>query len=151
MIKIHSGKRGKYNNAKCGKFFPTHPEKYKGSTIPEFKSSLELRMMQYLDKNPSIIAWQYEPKAIMYYDRTFSPPKPRRYFIDFIATVRSGPVTKNVWLEVKPLCEATKPKNQKNVQANLLWIRNNCKWQAAEQLAKSKGCEFHVITEEQLN
>jgi len=131
MVQVHSGKRGKYSNAATGKFFPMHPEKYSGSQIPVYKSGLEHRMMMYLDKSPAIVSWNYEPKPIRYIDRTCFPPKVRRYFIDFQAVVKSGPTTKIVWLEVKPTCEAQKPKNPKNVNANILWIRNNCKWQAA--------------------
>ena len=151
MVQVHLGKRGKYCNAATGRFFPLHPEKYTGTQVPIFKSSLEKRMMQYLDRSPSIVSWNYEPKPIHYIDKTSCPPKVRRYFVDFQAVVKSGPVMKTVWLEVKPLCEATKPTNPKNVRANILWIKNNCKWQAASQIAKSKGYEFHIITEEQLN
>lgn len=150
-VKVNSGKRGRYNNAATGHFFPTHPEKYKGSTAPEFKSGLELRMMQYLDKNPSIVSWSYEPKPIKYIDKTCNPPKVRRYFIDFVAVIKQGMVQKTVWLEVKPYCESHKPANPKNVAANLLWLKNSCKWSAASQLAKSHGYEFHVITEKELN
>jgi hypothetical protein len=38
MIRItDKNKRGKYNNAHFGKFKPTHPEKFKGCYIPEYK------------------------------------------------------------------------------------------------------------------
>lgn len=47
-------------------------------------------MMQYLDKNPAIVKWNYESKVIKYFDKTSNPPKPRRYFIDFTAIVKSG-------------------------------------------------------------
>lgn len=151
MVQIHSGKRGRYNNAHTGKFFPLHPEKYQGTSVPIYKSGLELRMMQYLDKNPAIIKWSYEPKAIKYVDKSSSPPIVRRYFIDFTAIVKQGPICKTVWLEVKPYSESIKPTNTKNTKAMLLWLKNTSKWQAAEQLAKSKGYEFHVITEKQLN
>lgn len=151
MVKVHSGRRGKYNNAATGTFFPQHPEKYKGSAAPIFKSSLELRMMQYLDKSPSIASWTYEPKAIRYVDKSTCPPKVRRYFIDFVAVVKQGPIQKTVWLEVKPYCESRPPKSKENAAANLLWLKNSSKWSAASQLAKSKGFEFHVITEKELN
>ena len=131
MVQVHIGKRGKYANAETGRYFPIHPEKYKGSQLPVFKSGLERRMMLYLDRNSNVLSWSYEPKAIKYIDKTSRPLKVRRYFIDFVAVVKAGPLTKTVWLEVKPLCEATPPKNPENVNASLLWIKNNCKWQAA--------------------
>ena len=130
-VQIHSGRRGKYNNAATGKFFPSHPEKYCGTSAIIFKSSLELKMMRYLDKNPAIIKWSYEPKAIRYVDKSTIPAQVRRYYIDFTATIRQGPIQKTVWLEVKPYCEAHKPANTKNEAANLLWIKNSCKLAAA--------------------
>lgn len=151
MIQIHSGKRGKYNNAATGKFFPLYPEKYQGHTIPIYKSALELRMMQYLDKNPAVIKWSYETKIIKYLDKSVNPPKLSRYFIDFIAVIKCGLIQKTVWLEVKPYCESIAPKNKKNINAQLLWLKNQSKWQAAQQLAKLSGSEFHIITEKQLN
>lgn len=150
MIAVHEN-RGKYQNAQTGHYFPLHPEKYQGHELPIYKSGLELRMMQYLDKNPAIVKWNYESKVIKYFDKTSTPPKPRRYFIDFTAIVKSGIVQKVVWLEVKPYAESVQPKNSKNVKAQLLWIKNQSKWNAARLLAKSQGAEFHVITEQQLN
>ena len=149
MIKVHQGHRGKYNAAKTGKFFPMNPGKYKGSYPLIFKSSLEYRAMRYLDQNPSIIAWSYEPTSIKYLDRTSN--KVRRYYIDFMAVVKQGLIQKTVWIEVKPYCECHEPKNKKNLLAMQTWLTNKCKWQAASQLAKSQGIEFHVINETQLN
>lgn len=149
MIKVaNNKKRGKYSNAKTGKYIPLNPQKYMGSELPVFKSSLEQRMMMYLDKNTNILQWSYEPTSIKYFDK--SRNKVRRYYIDFTAVVKAGLVTKKVWLEIKPECETIKPKNPNNIKANLTYLTNCCKWEAAEKLAKSRGFEFHLITEKQL-
>ena len=148
MIQVHQN-RGKYSNAATGKFFPLNPYKYKGACVPLFKSSLELRMMQYLDKNENVIAWAYEPQCRRYFDKV--QQKIRRYFIDFTCVIKQGIIQKTVWIEIKPKCEVIQPKNKNNLDAMRTWITNQCKWQAAQQLAKQKGYEFHVITDEQLN
>lgn len=151
MIHVNSGKRGKYDNAKTGKFLPLHPEKYHGMTAPIYKSSLELRCMQYLDKNPNILRWTYEPKSIKYLDKSSSPPKIRRYYIDFTVIAKTQFSQKQLWLEVKPYSEVIQPKNTKNIKANLLYIKNQCKWTAAKQMAKQCGAEFIILTEKELN
>lgn len=150
MVTIaNPNKRGKYSNAKVGRYFPLNIDKYEGKDYPIFKSSLEHKMMLYLDKNESIVKWSYEPMSIKYFDKIKN--KVRRYYIDFTAIVKTGNILKRIWLEVKPDCETKKPKNPNNIKANVTYITNCCKWDAAQKLAKSKGYEFHIITEKQLN
>lgn len=149
MIQVHSGKRGKYNAAKTGKFFPLHPEKYTGQLPLIYKSSLEFRCMRYLDSNPIIQQWKYEGLSIKYFDK--STGKARRYYIDFTAVAKVGNIQKTLWIEVKPSCECHPPKNKNNVKACLTYLMNQSKWEAARLMAKSKGCEFHILTEKELN
>lgn len=143
--------RGKYNNAHTGEFIPRNPGKYVGKEKPIYKSALELKFMMYVDSNPNIISWGYEGTTIKYYDR--SKGKVRRYFIDFSLVIKAGPIKKTIWVEVKPESETHAPKGKlrNSTQAQLTWITNQCKWEAAKALAKSKGYEFHIITERQLN
>lgn len=148
MVQIHKN-RGKYQNAKTGKYLPLNPQKYKGTQLPIYKSDLERRMMLYLDTTNAVIEWIYEPQSIKYFDPIHK--KTRRYYIDFTAIVKQGNVFKTVWLEIKPLCECKKPSSNAKIQTQITWIINQAKWQAARQLAKIKNYEFHVINETQLN
>lgn len=152
MVHIaNKGRRGKYSNAACGEFMPQHPEKYLGTQKPQYKSHLELLFMLYVDRNPSIVSWGYEGTTIKYFDRASG--KVRRYFIDFTMVIKVGPVRKTVWVEIKPESETHPPKGKarNDPKAQMTWMTNQSKWEAAKQLAKSKGYEFHVITEKQLN
>jgi len=104
----------------------------------------------YVDRNPNVVSWGYEGTTIKYFDR--AKGKVRRYFIDFSMVVKVGPVHKTIWVEIKPESETKPPtgKAKSNPKTMLTWMTNQSKWEAARALAKSKGYEFHVITEKQL-
>lgn len=104
--------------------------------------------MVYLDKNPNIVKWNYENQTIKYFDKVTN--KVRRYFIDFVAVAKAGNVYKTIWIEVKSERETKPPRNKSDTKAMATYLTNTCKWESATQLAKSKGYEFHVITEAQL-
>lgn len=144
-------RRGKYSRAATGEFIPQHPEKYAGKDKHiVYKSSLELSFMMYVDRNPNVVSWGYEGTTIKYFDR--AKGKVRRYFIDFSMVVKVGPVHKTIWVEIKPESETKPPtgKAKSNPKTMMTWMTNQSKWEAARALAKSKGYEFHVITEKQL-
>ena len=152
MVHIaNKNNRGKYSNAACGVFIPQHPEKYIGVEKPQYKSALELQFMMYVDRNPAIVSWGYEGTTIKYYDK--SRGRVRRYFIDFTMVIKVGPVRKTIWVEIKPDSETHPPKGRarNDPKAHMTWMTNQCKWEAAKALAKSKGYEFHVITEKHMN
>ena len=153
MIKVNKdlSKRSKYKNAHVGIFIPKHPEKVCCEGPLQYKSNLEYLFCKYADDNPAIVQWGYEKTVIKYLDQSSHPAKVRRYYIDFVCKVRVGSVYKTVWVEIKPSCETRKPGRNANPKTILTWIKNTCKWQCARQLAKSKGCEFHILTEKELS
>ena len=54
-------------NTRKGFFKPANPSKYIGDpTQIIYRSGWELRVMQYLDKNPNVIEWRSEEVAIPY-------------------------------------------------------------------------------------
>ena len=143
----------RYRHAKHGIFKPLHPEKYKGFGQIVFKSMLEAKMMFYLDNDPRCVAWWAEPFSINYLDK--STNKYRQYFIDFVAEIMDGSTKKTYWIETKGVNETKKPTGGRNTQALLentkTYVKNLCKWQAAQKVAKRHGAEFVVITEEFFN
>ena len=153
MIRVNKnpGSRGKYGNAKSGIFIPKHPEKICCPGPLEYKSNLEYLFCRYADDNPAIVSWGYENAVVKYLDQSTNPAKVRRYYIDFVCKVRVGSGFKTVWVEIKNSCETRKPGKNASPKTILTWIKNTCKWQCAKQLAKSKGYEFHVLTEKELS
>lgn len=147
-VSARPDKNGKYHN-KVGRYFPLHPEKYKGQSELVFKSDLERLMMLYLDKNPNVIQWIYEPFSIKYLDE--STNKIRRYYMDFVAVVKDNDHLKTIWIEVKSKKETTPPKDKKNLKELATWIKNQSKWKQAKKLASERGHNFVIITENELH
>ena len=74
------------SNFKQGYYQPEKPEKYVGNRNSIFfRSSWELKLMIYFDKNEKVNRWSSEPFSIDY----FYPidKKIHRYFIDFWAMI----------------------------------------------------------------
>ena len=151
MVRINkAGSRGKYNHAHTGTFTPQHPEKFRGRYRPVYKSSLELRFMRYCDRNPKILAWDYEGLHIKYLDKSRKPEKVRNYHIDFVIYAQTPEGVRKIWVEIKPSSEVRKPVNESDVQGWRTWVKNQCKWKQATVTAKANNARFQVITEEQL-
>lgn len=154
--KIRYSENGKYKSL-SGKYIPLNPGKYKGKhPHPEYKSSLEYKMMKYLDKNPAILEWTYEPMGIEYYDTLRK--KTRKYYLDFIAKTHvGGGFIKTILIEVKCKKETIEPKKTSRMsdktyrEAMKTWLTNNAKWAAAKKFAKAKNYEFVIINETHLS
>jgi hypothetical protein len=134
------------------KWSPQNPQKYVGDVDNIVsRSSWETRVMNWLDRNPSILKWASEEMIIMY----ISPKdnKPHRYFPDFVIQYKtSGGEVKQAILEVKPHAQCLMPKQPKRQTQRYLaevttYAVNQAKWEAATTWAKKKGWEFVVITE----
>lgn len=139
-----------------GKFRPHYPEKYKGNPGNiEYRSSWELNFMKYLDRNPSVIQWMSEERAIWYSDPVAK--KKRRYFPDFIIKYkRSDGIIIEEVVEIKPHRQVTgpnpNPKRRTKGWMNecLTYATNQAKWKAATCWAEDRGMNFRLLTEKDI-
>lgn len=152
-MKNHAPRRGQYNQ---GYYVPLNSDKYVGNPNQIiFRSSWELKFMQFLDRSTSVMSWTSESFAIPY----FSPLDKRahRYYIDFAVTTVDGDGVLQTWLiEVKPLKyiekpEAPKRMTDKSTQNYLYsakqYIINRAKFEAAKDFCEQRGLKFGIVTE----
>jgi hypothetical protein len=140
--------------AHSGKFKPKHPKKYNGNAENIwFRSSWELKVMQWLDLSENIIWWSSEELAIRYFNPIDN--KIHRYFPDFIIKVkkRDNSVMTYV-IEVKPEYQTKQPvkkkQTQKFINESVTYIINQSKWKAATEFCKDHGWEFKILTEKDI-
>ena len=143
---------GKYHQ---GRFHPQNPQKYKGDANNIiYRSSWELRFMQWCDRNENIMEYGSEEFWIPY----VSPVDNRvhRYFPDFIIKLKeSNEDIKTYVIEVKPKRQTVPPKQKSRVTKSYLYevqtyAVNQSKWNAADEWCKDRRLEFKVITENEL-
>ena len=138
-----------------GRFKPRYPKKYLGNpTNIIYRSSWELKAMNYFERNINIIEWSSEEIPIPYK----SPIDGRwhRYFPDFYIKVneRDGGIHSKI-IEVKPKkqCKPPKPqtkKTKKYISEVANWGINSSKWKAAEDYCADRSWEFLILTEKEL-
>ena len=84
-----------------GKFIPKNPTKYLGDfNSITYRSSYELKFMNWCDRSSSIKGWVSEEIAIPY--RNPLDNKIRRYMVDFYIEVQEKDSIKKYLIEVKP-------------------------------------------------
>jgi hypothetical protein len=137
-----------------GWFTPKHRSKYKGdSDNVVYRSSWELKVMKWLDENPSVIWWGSEELIIKY--RSPLDQKIHRYFPDFIVRLKLKNGTEStVVIEIKPQKQTVKPeqkrKTKRYLQEAATYAVNQEKWRAADLFCKEHGWQFKVLTEKDI-
>jgi hypothetical protein len=134
---------------------PKNPQKYLGDYNNIWaRSSWEVRVMNWFDRNPDVIEWGSEELIIPY----ISPVdgRPHRYFPDFFVKVKTkeGKV-KTMIVEVKPDRETKEPKQKQRItkqyiQEVVTYGVNQAKWKYAEEYCLDRGWEFKILTEKHL-
>ena len=138
-----------------GKYYPSHPKKYKGDpTNIIYRSLWERKFMVYCDKNTNILEWASEEIAIPY--RSPVDNRVHRYFPDFYMKVKevNGKIKRYV-IEVKPAKQTkppTKPKRQTKgyIREAYEYAKNQAKWKMAREFCADRMWEFKVVTEKEL-
>jgi hypothetical protein len=138
-----------------GKFTPKHPDKYRGDvTGIVFRSSYELKFMNWCDTNPNILQWASEEIVIPYFNPV--DKKMHRYFVDFAIVVQETPDTVQKYLvEVKPerftkAPPTPKRRSRRFLTESMQWVVNTAKWDAARKVATDNGWRFLIVTERDL-
>jgi len=138
-----------------GKYYPSHPRKYKGDpTNIIYRSLWERKFMVYCDKNQNILEWASEEIAIPY--RSPIDNRVHRYFPDFYMKVKefNGKIKRYV-IEVKPAKQTkppAKPKRQTKgyIREAYEYAKNQAKWKMAREFCADRQWEFKVVTEKEL-
>ena len=138
-----------------GRYYPTHPKKYKGNPSNIIYRSLwERKFMVYCDKNDRILEWGSEEVFIPY--RSPIDGKIHRYFPDFYVKVKTKQGTTKKWVvEVKPKIQTRPPRTPKRKTKKYInevrnWAINDAKWKNAIEYCKDRNMEFIIITEDEL-
>lgn len=138
-----------------GIFKPINPEKYEGDvTNIIYRSSWEFRFLRWCDGNPGILSYSSEETIIPY--RCGTDNRLHRYFVDFKIKVKSKDGRIQTYLvEVKPKGQTQPPKypgkqTKRYLTEAMTFIKNQSKWEAADEYCKQRGWIFKVITEDDL-
>jgi hypothetical protein len=144
---------------KQGCFYPTNPDKYKGTWPIAIRSSWELKLAKFLDINENILQWGSESIGIRYtyYDPITKKQSEHTYFPDFIIRIKkSETVTRTQIIEVKPFRETKPPRLSKSRNTKTMlyevktYAKNQAKWVAAKEYCRVRDWDFIVITEKDL-
>ncbi len=134
-------------------FMPLNKDKYLGNVNNIiYRSSWELKMMRWCDRNPSVIKWNSEDVVIKYFSKADN--KYRNYHMDFYIICRqtNGNIVK-LLIEVKPYTQTIPPKKRgrKSEQTYInelhTWQVNKDKWEQAEKFAQQNGMIFKIFDE----
>ena len=133
-----------------GKFIPRNPIKYlEDLKSIVYRSSYELKFMNWCDLNESVKGWASEEVAIPY--RNPLDNKVHKYMVDFYIQVDK----KKYLVEVKPERFTKPPETQKRktkryIQEVAQYGVNEAKWKSAKDFCKKQNMEFMIITEKDL-
>ncbi len=135
-----AGKFGK------GKFTMTRPEKYVGNKIPVYRSSWEWTFMRFCDTNENVQKWASEAIQIPYRDpltgrQTIYVPD---FFIQYLD--KRGRLIVEL-IEIKPASQTILERVGKNKYNQAQFVKNQAKWQAANNWCKQQGIRFRILNE----
>jgi hypothetical protein len=129
-----------------GFFTPKNPEKYAGRGSIRYRSSWELKFMNFLDENPAIKHWASESISIQYINPIVG--KTKSYVPDFFIIYEDAQGNKKAEIvEIKPYKETTLENAGRSQKAQIQAVVNQAKWKAAVEFCNRQGLQFRVITE----
>ena len=135
--------------AYSGRYQVKNPKKYLGDpTQVVYRSLWERAVFQWCDANPKVKGWSSEEVVVPYYYEI--DKKYHRYYVDLKIVTEE----KTILVEIKPHKETEPPagerRTKKYINESLTYVKNMNKWEAANEYAKDRGCEFQILTEQTL-
>lgn len=144
--------------AQKGRFKPKHPEKYTKGDPDKiiYRSSLELKLMNYMDNTESVLEWASEEFSIPY--RSPLDGELHRYFPDIWCKIKKADGNvETLVIEVKmekenAMNEENAPKRGNKLMRYYMkevarWGVNDAKFKAATLFCEDRGWKFRVMTE----
>jgi len=137
------------------RFYPANPEKYMGDYENIIiRSSWELRVFQFCDRNPNVLKWGSEEIVIPYMKPFPGGMKPARYYPDLYVEYmnREGTIIKEL-IEVKPekFTKASRSRNNATKAfENIQYVVNMAKFTAASNWCERNGIKFSVLSEKSI-
>jgi hypothetical protein len=140
---------------KQGYYNPNNPTKYIGDGPIIYRSSWERKFCHWCDYNDDVIYWVSEPFAIKYYN--ILDNKVHNYFPDFYVKLNRDNIVEEYLVEIKPKAQLQKPKPPKRKTAKSMknfkhgyenYVRNLCKTDALNKLAKERNFKVMLLTED---
>jgi hypothetical protein len=133
-----------------GKYRVVNAHKYRGDvTNVIYRSQWEKQCFLWCDRNSNIKEWSSEEVVIPYFydvDKRY-----HRYFMDLKFTTKEN---KTYLIEIKPEKQTKLPKNpnksKRYISEALTYVKNQNKWQAAQEYALDRGWYFQIWTEKEL-
>lgn len=161
---------------KQSQFIPQNIEKVVGDPRILCRSSWELKLADWCDRNSQVVKWGTEIIPISYRDPSSVDIseaqkynldvtnkmnwKIKNYYPDFYIEILSDGEVKKFLIEVKPYAQTQPPKpiasNAKLKEmksfnaAAKTYLQNDAKWKAAKEWCKLHDIEFVIFTEYQL-
>jgi hypothetical protein len=137
--------------AYSGRYPIKRHDKYDGdSTKVYFRSLWERQVFKWCEENDQVLKWSSEEVVIPYRCKTDN--KIHRYFVDVKMKMANG---QTFLVEIKPKKETTPPaqparKTRKYITEVMTYVKNQSKWDAAEEYCMTRGWKFVVWTEDTL-
>ena len=133
-----------------GRYKIKKPEKYLGDySKVVYRSLWERQAFKWCESNSSVKAWNSEEVVIPYKCKTDN--KLHRYFVDLLVEMDNGEI---FLVEIKPKKHTQPPKkrrkSKKYINEVTQYVKNQSKWEAANQFAEHKGWKFQIWTEDTL-
>lgn len=125
-----------------------NPAKYEGDFKNViYRSHWEMQVFRWCDTNDQVLKWSSEEIVVPYWyplDKKY-----HRYFVDVKFSTKDG----TFLVEIKPKSQTVPPKKPSRQTKRFLeeartYVKNQCKWKAADEFAKDKGWQFVIWTED---